>query len=862
MDENDLDIVRRKTSMLVYAIEIGMVNYIREALAEDTSYLEQLNFGDLLQEFSKVNPNTLQNNLSRELKHLADIFELATIRNSCAHPVKEFQYFYWYRAAAFAADPRLQQLKIKKPADALACSESGQISDPPEQWLDKLIISSVPNNLPVDQEFDRTGLIGRSREIELVIKDILNGRHNTIALVGPGGVGKTSLAIEVARRLSDKTLAKNKITGLLFVTVKKEYLTSDGLVIDQSKDLTVTSLEKIFIDSISELYSLTDFTLEDIQNLLSDDNILVVLDNMEDVLIDGVDKFEALLDNLPAHWKVLITSRITVDGAKNIPISGLSTGAQEDLARKYYSQVVGRDIDKDISKVVIQACAGNPLALKLIIDRLGLGCEISLAKADVQKDVLEFSFRSLISTLSEIQQIILECIFVVGSASRQRIKELTNIEPDLLSENISRLFKTALVDRLDQEGVEVFVISPPVKDLLARSPLNLEKRRELAKKLSSLRISESSQKENVKISFMTFEPDTTRPLRNFSKEILRIWSIKHKERNYKLDSKQKEFISQFDLDMDKYESDYKKFADFYRLKAMTRALLFDQIAAVTYAKKALEISPNSVNLAFFLSSLLIDDNKNEEAKIVLAPFIKSFLEKIGDLDHLGEIYHLAFVREVFSNFFKAHIWQGQYTEILEFTKNWRNVPEFLRVTFTLSRAASFRRSVEHLKNTDEMRLAALTEAFNLVKYAAEEMQMDIYPIKKEAMKLRDEFKFASMKIDRPEIVTMGNYLTKVIGDGDTVFANKIFSEDSVTDQEVDIPKSAVLVEAHSVRSSFAFAHAPDGRVFFIPFSSFTENGLISFPQGQKLYVWDFENNEPHPTNNAIKADSAKLINVV
>jgi hypothetical protein len=152
------------------------------------------------------------------------------IRNCCAHPVRDFQFNYWYKAAAFASDPRWQSIGISGPSEALACAEANQISNPPQSWLDNLLVLEIPNNLPIREQFDITGLVGRNKEIDLLINDILNGRNNIIALVAPGGVGKTSLIIEVARRLSDRAVSKNKFTKILFVSIKIESLTAEGKV--------------------------------------------------------------------------------------------------------------------------------------------------------------------------------------------------------------------------------------------------------------------------------------------------------------------------------------------------------------------------------------------------------------------------------------------------------------------------------------------------------------------------------------------------------------------------------------------------------------------------------------------------------
>src|SRR6185503_10805926 len=44
-----------------------------------------------------------------------------------------------------------------------------------------------------------TSFVGRGAEVDVVLQ--LLGRHRLVTIVGPGGVGKTRLAVEAARRL-------------------------------------------------------------------------------------------------------------------------------------------------------------------------------------------------------------------------------------------------------------------------------------------------------------------------------------------------------------------------------------------------------------------------------------------------------------------------------------------------------------------------------------------------------------------------------------------------------------------------------------------------------------------------------------
>jgi transcriptional regulator with XRE-family HTH domain len=57
-----------------------------------------------------------------------------------------------------------------------------------------------PSNLPVYL----TSLVGREHEIDFVCQQLLDSTCRLLTLTGPGGVGKTRLAVEAAGRLQKK----------------------------------------------------------------------------------------------------------------------------------------------------------------------------------------------------------------------------------------------------------------------------------------------------------------------------------------------------------------------------------------------------------------------------------------------------------------------------------------------------------------------------------------------------------------------------------------------------------------------------------------------------------------------------------
>ena len=131
----------------------------------------------------------------------------------------------------------------------------------------------------------------------------------------------------------------------MYLTLKKEYLTVDGIK-RKTQEEVFNNIEQYFLKELSELYQIPDVNFETMREFLEKDNLLVILDNLEDLIVEDIQAYEGFIEKLPPSWKVLITSRISIDGAKNVPISALSDGAIKELARKYYRVVSGKELDE------------------------------------------------------------------------------------------------------------------------------------------------------------------------------------------------------------------------------------------------------------------------------------------------------------------------------------------------------------------------------------------------------------------------------------------------------------------------------------------------------------------------------------
>jgi predicted ATPase/DNA-binding CsgD family transcriptional regulator/DNA-binding XRE family transcriptional regulator len=155
-------------------------------------------------------------------------------------------------------------------------------------------------NLPIPA----TALIGREREIDAV-RELLK-RERLVTLIGPGGVGKTQLALEVAR-----DIVCEFTEGIVFVELAP--LTAHDLVLP-----TIAR-------RLDQRESIETSTSEMLTEYLRARNMLLILDNFEHVL-DASTSIVAFLTACP-KLRIVVTSRaaLHVRGEQEFRVPPLAT---------------------------------------------------------------------------------------------------------------------------------------------------------------------------------------------------------------------------------------------------------------------------------------------------------------------------------------------------------------------------------------------------------------------------------------------------------------------------------------------------------------------------------------------------------
>jgi len=221
--------------------------------------------------------------------------------------------------------------------------------------------AASPGNLPRT----RTGFYGRRRELD-EIRALLAGEAPVVTLTGPGGVGKTRLAVEAAREASDSF-----DDGAFFVSLAAARASDLSAALAQTLEVTEQAGES----AIDALY-----------RRLESSQVLLVLDNFESAL-DAAPQVAALTERCP-HLKVLATSRerlhlgaeheYRLDPLENMDASDLfaarASAARPDLdvdSQRGDVEAISRKLDGLPLALELAAAWARVLPLETILGRLG-----------------------------------------------------------------------------------------------------------------------------------------------------------------------------------------------------------------------------------------------------------------------------------------------------------------------------------------------------------------------------------------------------------------------------------------------------------------------------------------------------------
>lgn len=272
------------------------------------------------------------------------------------------------------------------------------------------------NNLPVQT----TPFIGRDDELAEIAALLADPDCRLLTLTGPGGIGKTRLAVQAAAQV-----AASFADGVYFVALNPL----------SSPDYLIPTLA----GTVGFSFSGQEDPLQQLLNYLSSKHMLLVIDNFEH-LIEAAGLIPAILQAAPGI-KVLVTSRAVLDLQEEWirPVQGLKfpeEAASQPIETYSAAQLFierARRVQANFSPRQEQECIaricrlvqGMPLALELAATWLKtLTCAEIAAEIQRSMNILATTLRNVPERHRSMRAVFEQSWNLLGSSEREAFKRM------------------------------------------------------------------------------------------------------------------------------------------------------------------------------------------------------------------------------------------------------------------------------------------------------------------------------------------------------------------------------------------------------------------------------------------------------
>lgn len=307
-----------------------------------------------------------------------------------------------------------------------------------------------------------TPFLGRAREMLEIGALLADPDIRLVTLTGPGGIGKTRLAIEVAR-----IYAREYRHGLRFVSLER---------VSSAEMVVVALAEALEFD-----FYLQGDPREQVLDFLREKHMLIVLDNFEH-LLDAVSLVREVLDHAP-RVKILVTSRerLNLQAERLYEVGGMDVPGEDATAIEEYTAIrlfiehahranpdfTLSEADKTSIVQICRRLEGTPLSIELAASWMRmLPPAVLLREIDQNLDILVTTVRDVperhrslravfdysYSLLSDEERRTFGGLAIFrGSFSREAAQAVTQTTPVILSGLVDK----SLLRRTREERYEI-----------------------------------------------------------------------------------------------------------------------------------------------------------------------------------------------------------------------------------------------------------------------------------------------------------------------------------------------------------------------------------------------------------------------
>lgn len=307
-------------------------------------------------------------------------------------------------------------------------------------------VSPPRHNLPQRRH---TKFIGHKAELDSLFKQLTQSQQQLFSIEGMAGVGKTTLALEIAYGFKERS----DFAAIIFSSAQSEQFLGSHLT---RRFLAERNLQDIFqvisrtLNRLDELPAQLEDQIRCIYEMLAEQPILLILDNIENAA-NQTDTI-AFLSDLPPTVKVIMTSRVRLGIGQVINLNPLPSQESAELIH-HRAKAQNLDIQPEQLRLIWQSTRGLPLAITYLVGSLahgGFNLSDELPPL-ANSDLALFCFAQSISQLRSIPNssaylILLSLSLFTDGASTAAVAYVTQIDPegDELHTGLQQLHRTSL----------------------------------------------------------------------------------------------------------------------------------------------------------------------------------------------------------------------------------------------------------------------------------------------------------------------------------------------------------------------------------------------------------------------------------
>jgi tetratricopeptide (TPR) repeat protein len=318
---------------------------------------------------------------------------------------------------------------------------------------------------------------GRDDQLHIIERALDPTARTWIVLIdGPGGIGKTTLAIRAAELANESDYPR-----IVFASVKESEL-EEG-VPRRNREFLVSGYVGILNTIARELGNKEFPKLDEkdraaaLHSLLRELPSLLVLDNLESLSEDDRLRLLEFLKNLPQGTKAIVTSRRRTDiQAEIIRLNQMPWPAANALLSELAgnSPLLAKASESDW-KALYTNTGGNPLILRWVVGQLGRGqcrtikCALDLLKnSPAGEKALEFIFGDLLGTFTDDEiKVLVALTYFTEPVAVEHIAEFAGLSTLGAQPVLESLADRALV--VGDVELRHFALTPLVAEFLRRA---------------------------------------------------------------------------------------------------------------------------------------------------------------------------------------------------------------------------------------------------------------------------------------------------------------------------------------------------------------------------------------------------------